>query len=125
MLGLQKKRHQHVMRCLPEDSEDRSYGQQSPLIRQVFLGGVLDFGGPDIALHPAVMRAHQEDESQEEAGEKSTSVSKVVDVREDAYGKVNSDDDQEGHQGCSPHILALVSKLHSVHRPPCRLNGNK
>ena len=57
------------MRCLPDDSEDRGHGQQSPLVDQVLLGGVLDVGGQGVALHPAVVRAHQEDEPEEEAGE--------------------------------------------------------
>jgi hypothetical protein len=48
-----------VMRCLPDDSEDRGHGQQSPLVGQVLLGGVLDVGGQGVALHPAVVRAHQ------------------------------------------------------------------
>ena len=81
------------MWCLPEDSEDRSYGQQNPLIGQVLLGGVLDVRGPDIALHPTVMRAHQEDEPQEETSEESSNVRKVINVREDANGEVDGDDD--------------------------------
>lgn len=92
------------MRCLPDDSEDRGHGQQSPLVDQVLLGGVLDVGGQGVALHPAVVRAHQEDEPEEEAGEEPSDVREVVDVREDADGEVDGDDDQQGHQGCSLQI---------------------
>jgi len=39
------------------------------------------------------MRAHQEDEPQEETSEESSNVRKVINVREDANGEVDGDDD--------------------------------
>jgi hypothetical protein len=89
-----------IVRCLPDDNEDRSHGQQNPLVGQVLPAGVLNIGGQDVALHPAVVRAHQEDEPEEDAGEEPSDVREVVDVREDADGEVDRDHHQEGHQCC-------------------------